>query len=448
VTTLSEPSTRASLEEEALFREAKRRERRRRLLAIAAVLIVTGGVLGGFAASVANPPTHHRTNARQRPSSAAPGAPSSTKTSQSSVGPYVMPDYFGRLSGHELWVANGLHFYLSRDGTSFTLTKIPKLSGDLASSLLAVAAAGPGIFAVGTTTGRGFGTCDHPAPPDRTTSEFQTAGIAVTINDGRSWTTAPLPECGIVTSLSLVNGHDGFALTGPGGISETPTLLDATTDGGRSWHVVGPAPAADEVTFVSASRGIGVESGDHVGAQIERTTDGGRRWESVNLPKPRAYRGDDVGVGTPTFFNADDGVIDLVPETNGNVRLERVLVDVTHDGGRSWTTVTTPVQADLASDGSLQPAQPGQPQLVPFSAVSMRTWVLFLGPVLYETTDGGASWTRVTPKPRWPAGLVTAVTFANASLGWAFAGDQFSDGQVLVTRNGGRMWRAISSLTT
>lgn len=39
MTTVAEPSTKAALEEEALFREAKLRERRRRLLVLAAVLL-------------------------------------------------------------------------------------------------------------------------------------------------------------------------------------------------------------------------------------------------------------------------------------------------------------------------------------------------------------------------------------------------------------------------
>jgi photosystem II stability/assembly factor-like uncharacterized protein len=378
-----------------------------------------------------------------------PSASSSTKVLSNSTGPYFMPGYFGRLSGHELWAASGLHFYLSRDGSTFTLATIPGLSADLATSLLAVAPAGPGAYAIAMTTGRGFGTCGHPLPPDQTTSEYLTsAAVAVTTDDGKSWTTGRLPKCGIVTSLSLVNASDGFALSEPGGRPQQPTLLDATTNGGRSWRIVGPAPEADAITFVSAMLGFGVGGSDHRGARIERTTDGGRTWESVALPVPRAYRGDDVGVGMPTFFNANEGIVDLTPETSGDTRLDRVLVDVTHDGGRSWTTTMSPVDRNLAGYGTAQGTGPGQPQLVPFSAVSMRTWVLLLGPALYETTDAGASWTKVTPNPNWPAGLVTSVTFATASLGWAFAGTQQSDQQVFITTNAGRTRRAISSLAT
>jgi hypothetical protein len=241
MTTLSEAPTRSSLDEDALFREAKRRERRRRSAVLVAVLFAAGGVTGGLVASGTNPPTSHTSSAPSRPVTV-PSASSSTKVLSNSTGPYFMPGYFGRLSGHELWAASGLHFYLSRDGSTFTLATIPGLSADLATSLLAVAPAGPGAYAIAMMTGRGFGTCGHPLPPDQTTSEYLTsAAVAVTTDDGKSWTTGRLPKCGIVTSLSLVNASDGFALSEPGGRPQQPTLLDATTNGGRSWRIVGPA---------------------------------------------------------------------------------------------------------------------------------------------------------------------------------------------------------------
>jgi len=250
-----------------------------------------------------------------------------------------------------------------------------------------------------------------------------------------------------VTSLSLVNGTDGFALTEAGALtrelSDWPTLLDSTTNGGRSWHVVGPGPKADEITFVSATLGFGAGQRARLGGDLERTTNGGRTWKGVALPVPRAYRGDDFGVGTPTFFNADDGVVDLIPGTSG---LGRVLVDVTHDGGRSWTTTVSPVDSDLAGNRSSGADGAGQSQLVPLSIVSMKTWVLLLGSALYETTDAGTSWTKVTPDPQWPAGLVTRVAFATPNLGWAFAGTKAWEQQLFITTNAGRTWRPISSL--
>ena len=111
MTTLSDPSTHAALDEEALFREAERRERRRRVLILAAVLLAVGRVLGGFAASGTNPPTSHTLNSPAR-SVTVPPASSSTKTLSRTTGPYFMPGYFGQLSGRELWAANGVFFYL------------------------------------------------------------------------------------------------------------------------------------------------------------------------------------------------------------------------------------------------------------------------------------------------------------------------------------------------
>jgi photosystem II stability/assembly factor-like uncharacterized protein len=423
--------------------EARRSQLRRRLFGLAAVLLVAAGVLGGFAASGRHPPT---SNASPRPVTV-PLAFSVTRISLRGTGPYFMPGYFGRVSGKELWAANGVDFYVSRNGATFTVTEIPGLSGDLASTLLAVSPAGTNTYAIAMTASRSFGTCGHFEVPSPSAPAYMTSAVAVTADNGRSWTRAVLPKCGVVTSLSLADAEDGFALTFPGGApSATPTLLDATTDGGRSWHVVGAAPQALEITFASATLGFGIGDGARLGGDLERTTDGGHSWERVALPVPRAYRGEDLGVDTPTFFNADDGVVDLIPETSGNTRFDHVLVDVTHDGGSSWTTAVSPAERDLAGYGSPQSFRPGQPQLVPFSAVSMRTWVFLLGPELYETVDGGASWTEVTPDPQWPAGLVTRVSFATASLGWAFAGRQSWNEQLFVTISAGRTWRAVSNL--
>src|ERR1700691_2483886 len=164
MTTLSEPSTRSSLDEEALFRDAKRRERRRRLLVLVAVLLAAGGVVGGVVASGTSRPTSHISSAPPRPVTV-PSASSSTKTLPDGTGPYFMPGYLGQLSGHELWAANGVYFYLSHNGVTFTNTKIPGLSGDLASTLLAVSPAAASTYAIAMTASRSFGTCRHFEAP-------------------------------------------------------------------------------------------------------------------------------------------------------------------------------------------------------------------------------------------------------------------------------------------
>lgn len=159
---------------------------------------------------------------------------------------------------------------------------------------------------------------------------------------------------------------------------------------------------------------------------------------------PGEYAGGDAAVGLPTFFDREDGVVDILPETSGNQNLERLVVDVTHDGGKSWMTSQSPVDPDVMSYGPVPSGGDGLIpwQLVLFAAVSTRTWVLLLGPTLYETTDGGAAWTKTVPKEHWLAGLVATVAFTSATRGWAFV-----DGQVFSTSDGGRYWRSISDPT-
>jgi len=329
------------------------------------------------------------------------------------------------------------------------VTKVPHLSGDLASSLLAVSPAGPGTYGIAMTTARAFGTCGHFEVGGANVPEFQLSAVSVTSDDGRAWATATMPECGVVTSLSLVNSHDGFVLTRPGGGSSSkPTLLDSTTDGGRTWQVIGPAPRVSEVFFSSANVGLGFSTLDQTRAVIERTTNGGRTWAAVALPLPAGYRGGEVALGTPTLFGAEDGVVDVVAQTSGHQGVDRLVVDVTRDGGRSWTTAPSPTDVNLAGYSPGPDDGPIADQVVPFSAASMTTWVLLLGPTIYETVNGGGSWTKVKPDPYWPAGTVMRVAFTSASRGWAFGaftGTQTGSGEVVATTDSGRVWRAITT---
>jgi len=81
--------------------------RRARIVAVA-VLVAAG--CGALAQSLAD-------HLGESPASMGPRAWTSMKTGR--VGPYVMPGYFGLLSGDELWAANGQYLYLSHDGMTW-----------------------------------------------------------------------------------------------------------------------------------------------------------------------------------------------------------------------------------------------------------------------------------------------------------------------------------------
>jgi photosystem II stability/assembly factor-like uncharacterized protein len=148
--------------------------------------------------------------------------------------------------------------------------------------------------------------------------------LLATADGGAHWT-AQLTGRLNLTAVDFINTGDGWAVG-------TGSLL-ATTDGGAHWTPLAePCPLIRSVHFTSAADGYAVAGGNVTGVG---------------------------GFGTE------------VPDTGG-------VVLATHDGGHTWTPVTTPANA----------------QTVCFSG-SQDGWLGANGQ-LYRTADGGRSWTALT----------------------------------------------------
>jgi hypothetical protein len=121
---------------------------------------------------------------------------------------------------------------------------------------------------------------------------IENRAILETTDAGRTWT--------IVAEANL-GGRSSSGLTAPGypnGIAFLPdghgwmwaersVGIEATTDGGHSWHVVGKVPngastSIGSVTFVSDTTGFALlANGDEQANQVIGTLDGGRTWHVV-----------------------------------------------------------------------------------------------------------------------------------------------------------------------
>ena len=151
--------------------------------------------------------------------------------------------------------------------------------------VVAVAGAGIGYGAIGDG-GRGrVPKGAAPAPNKKASGNTsRSSGAGALCGSGR----VAVTNC--LVALSFVSSEVGFGVstpltstTGPTGRAE----LVATTDGGSTWHAVGPAPVGDGPTavepptlaFVDASDGV--EYGTR-GAFV--THDGGRNWAPISVP--------------------------------------------------------------------------------------------------------------------------------------------------------------------
>jgi photosystem II stability/assembly factor-like uncharacterized protein len=114
-----------------------------------------------------------------------------------------------------------------------------------------------------------------------------------------------------------------------------------------------------------------------------------------------------------SFWDEHAGV--LVSSTWGPADISRSTVEVTRDGGRSWTVMRS-------FSSKVEVSAVGATRIV-FVATSSG---------LFRTRDAGASWALVSPR------AVERPSFATPRVGWAVEGPR-----IVSTQDGGRSWRAL-----
>lgn len=185
-----------------------------------------------------------------------------------------------------------------------------------------------------------------------------------------------------------------------------------TADAGSSWTkksavpgtpVKGGGDAPGDVWFTDAATGIAT-----AGVNIYRTTDSGTSWTLVSNIASGA-------LGRFTFVNANIGFV----VGKGKNMLG------TGDGGATWTAVTIDAGTAGADLGGLDCANPNDCIV---AAVD--------GSQLFRTSNGGTSWSAVSPS----SSGVFDVGFASASRVIAVGGG----GATVVSDDNGVNWSAVS----
>ena len=288
-----------------------------------------------------------------------------------------------------------------------------------------------------------------------------------TTDGGKSWVTLAslgiFPASGL-TQLRFVDAQSGWLLTSvllPANVggcappSTAPpqcrTVIFRTSDGGRSWReqlsVEQPSKLGPGLRGLSAfddrhawairlaARGVAC-SPFNCNLEVVATSDG-ERWESVAMLPAFSDQLDfiDQRTGWAATYTAKNE-----PGQPHNT----ATVVATHDGGRTWTP-----QLNIAGQGHIQVAFSDQRSgwaLVPTNDCVGTPCTSYS---LYQTTDGGGSWTRIqdgtAPTSWWsPRNQVTLLGgphFASASMGWIpILYDGTGTDAVLMTTDGGRTW--------
>jgi photosystem II stability/assembly factor-like uncharacterized protein len=169
-----------------------------------------------------------------------------------------------------------------------------------------------------------------------------------------------------------------------------------------------------------------------------KTVDGGSSWSRVWSRKGTFIR----ALG---FIDSERGFLGNVGDAYPNVTDTNPLYE-TRDGGRSWTPVRIggiPVAGICAIDVL-------RTRSIHQGALRDRAIVHAAGRVggpaqLLRSTDGGESWTAIDLSDR--AGMILDVKFLDSNTGFVFAGSagdvRESEALILKTRDGGRSWREV-----
>lgn len=235
-----------------------------------------------------------------------------------------------------------------------------------------------------------------------------------------------------LASVYFVDTQTGWAVgkaetyRGDAGWEHAGAIL-STTDGGQTWHEIGPDlyQGRDReffaVQFLNAQEGWALAAGFFPSNNIHlaHTTDGGQTWNWVDTGNEGT-----LAVG----FAEVQGDVFFVDALHGWAGGGNGMIVYTADGGATWTPQT------------LACGHPTCPYHVrSFAFIDAQSgWMA--GEGLYRTIDGGVSW--LSQEIDHEHGL-KAIQFVDDQTGW-IAGER---GGLLVTHDGGSQWTAVESGT-
>lgn len=223
------------------------------------------------------------------------------------------------------------------------------------------------------------------------------------------WLNAPpRPYAGKV--VRFVDANHGLVLQDLG-------LVLRTEDGGATWQE--GRRFSDAVTLDCSPQGVGYLL-TRPGV-LWQTTDAGRTWHRQSgAPQPQPLSGYS-SYGPPTLPHSYSRLHAISTDTLLEITQDGLLRRSTN-GGRQWQEFRSPVTEVLSSS-------------FPSSQVGfLGTW----GGRVYKTTDGGATWLKLSEQNYFPS-EITMLHFVTPQFG--FAHREHSD--FLRTTDGGRTWTEL-----
>jgi photosystem II stability/assembly factor-like uncharacterized protein len=185
-------------------------------------------------------------------------------------------------------------------------------------------------------------------------------------------------------------------------------------------------------------------------AWLWQTTDGGQSWLKLTLPPPPGLAGAAALYDLPVFFNTSDGVVPVLYADGNSTRLAFF---TSSDAGLSWhfsnSLPTSSTARRAANSGTCGPQVAGELPLV--STASPTTWWVIgtSDSSVSVTTNGGQSWTTT---PVSSLGFVSQDGNAvqsfhafNSSISWISTSNETTGTALWQTTDGGQTWSQVTT---
>jgi photosystem II stability/assembly factor-like uncharacterized protein len=272
--------------------------------------------------------------------------------------------------------------------------------------------------------------------------------VAHSTDEGKNWQLAQVPRSYASQLFGSEPGPVGISAVGssawvsvglPSGSAFAFADLFRSDDGGSTWSFETEIDgAAGPVEFVSPM--VGFAAGIPAADGLMVTTDGGRTWSRAPLAAPAGMAAVQMS-GLPEFTDPEYGAIYGDGEKAVGKEPLYPYMDVTSDGGVTWTAISIPYPQDVGFVWSV--VRPGD-------------WFLVGERQVLHTVDGGATWSRTVPDR--VLSNPHQVDFASDSTGVALVSSYSCNRSptatsqpacgipdtVLYTDDGGHTWRVVT----
>lgn len=265
-----------------------------------------------------------------------------------------------------------------------------------------------------------------------------------TNDEGRTWSASHIPDrypdgVGNVSIDAVDGGTVWVQVESVHSSASSIGGLALSLDGGISWEPGITIPGGWPIRFVSASNGW--TTARPLRDELDATTDGGRTWHPVSIDRLPGHAQDAMSFDLPTFIGDGGPGMGVLPVTlytpldpSGADQTATLALYTTADGGATWQFATT-VGATTA---------PSQPLTITSAILDRDTWLAMSDPVrptLSKTSDGGRTWTDTGSIGLEP--MVDSLRFVDGTNGWALTQPGGADYQLSSTTDGGRTWRPL-----